>query len=588
MTSKVQELVDQAEAAESEGLFQEAFEALQEAVRISKPQGRSGAAGASKDQAQDRFIAQLAYCSFAVRVSLQSLEPEDVMQVDAMLKECCNARQIADDHQLSAAFGLRGVILSQAIGDFQTAMECFQQSLALNGANCDSLYCMASVLDEVLDEKEEAAKLYTKLLALQPDNVAVMNNFSTLLIEKSRKASPQDRAEALHQAKQLLRRAQDEAPGFPAYNLACIAAQEAANAENDDQKSLACRDCSSWLKVAQRTGGIPEASMLEEDEDLESVRQEDWFKQAIVQAKHPDCFVTTFAGDCILLKEPSGGVCSNSDETMATNGPTTVSDDEVMVDVNVNDNNDKNGEQAAAKPINRGEEIEGTTGWTIWNASYVLLRWLEADLNGKMPEGYLSVSGSQGAAWWKGKRVLDLSAGLGLLGIACAKMGANVVLTDVGSKQVKTMQENVALNGFGTEQVVCAPLAWGDEEAYNEIVTRYGPFDVVLASDLVYIAIRDKLFEPFAATIRQIVQEPATQLILGFEERQARAEREFFNELQKYVTMESHRVAEPEFLYDIRETNEEENITSAFAGLVMHEEPEFILASIRGSTSGSE
>ena len=50
------------------------------------------------------------------------------------------------------------------------------------------------------------------------------------------------------------------------------------------------------------------------------------------------------------------------------------------------------------------EEYEGgTTGWTVWNASFVLLRYLE----------------KHQATLLQGKSVLDVSGGLGLLAFAC-------------------------------------------------------------------------------------------------------------------------------------------------------------------------
>ncbi|GBG28368.1 Protein-lysine N-methyltransferase efm3 [Hondaea fermentalgiana] len=593
----VRELVAQAEDLEAAGDLGTALQALEQAVNLAEQgekklrqqqrasEDNQGAQGSREESARDAFYAKLSLASLAVRCNLHGMSPDEVRKVDQVLAACCKAKDVADDNQLSAAFGLRGVLLSRAVGDFENAVEAFQQSLALNEENCDSLYCFATILDEVFQEKDEAANLYTKVLALQPGNVAVMNNFATLLIEKTRTAPPQERGPLLEQAKALLRRAQDEAPGFPAYNLACIAAQEVASSAHDQEhRAIAAQECRSWLMRAQQTGGIPDASILEEDEDLASVKGEPWFALAVMQAKHPKCFVLPFAGHFILLREPAGGVCSNSDQPTTSMQTSSENDNDGDIDIDNQDDEEGEGdmEMDQAKDAVDGAAMEGTTGWTVWNASYVILRFLETELAGKALPGYPALTGGAGAAWWKGKRVLDLSAGLGVLGIACAKLGANVVLTDIGAKQVATMEANVELNGLSKDQAVCAPLAWGDVQGFADLQTHFGPFDLVLASDLVYVGIRDGLLESLGATLQQAVQhDPKTSVLMSFEERQGRREREFLDQLCKVTSCEYTRVHDESLLRDIRET-EQGNLASALAGLMIHEEPDFFMAMLRG------
>ena len=57
------------------------------------------------------------------------------------------------------------------------------------------------------------------------------------------------------------------------------------------------------------------------------------------------------------------------------------------------------------------------TGWRIWNAAYVILRYLELVDTDEL----------------RGKRILDLSAGTGIVGIALACCGCNVTCTEIGN-----------------------------------------------------------------------------------------------------------------------------------------------------------
>jgi hypothetical protein len=59
---------------------------------------------------------------------------------------------------------------------------------------------------------------------------------------------------------------------------------------------------------------------------------------------------------------------------------------------------------------------------------------------------------------WSGKRVLEVGAGCGLVGLALALQGADVVLTD-RKEVVPTLQENVQRNVAGSKVAPLTPLA---------------------------------------------------------------------------------------------------------------------------------
>jgi predicted nicotinamide N-methyase len=77
-----------------------------------------------------------------------------------------------------------------------------------------------------------------------------------------------------------------------------------------------------------------------------------------------------------------------------------------------------------------------------------------------------------------GRAVLDLGCGLGLVAIAAARAGADVLAVDVSADAVTFAAENMSLNGVGGRTANCS---WGDDA-----VAECGPFDLVLGGDILY------------------------------------------------------------------------------------------------------
>lgn len=86
------------------------------------------------------------------------------------------------------------------------------------------------------------------------------------------------------------------------------------------------------------------------------------------------------------------------------------------------------------------------------------------------------------AAPLRGRRVVELGCGLGLPSVAAALAGAATVLaTDWSPEAVAAAARNAALNGV---TVRAAVVDWRDAEA----LVAEGPFDLVLAADVLYEA----------------------------------------------------------------------------------------------------
>eukprot|EP01065_Artemidia_motanka_P024413 TRINITY_DN2910_c0_g1_i1.p1 TRINITY_DN2910_c0_g1~~TRINITY_DN2910_c0_g1_i1.p1 ORF type:complete len:380 (+),score=125.91 TRINITY_DN2910_c0_g1_i1:63-1202(+) len=109
----------------------------------------------------------------------------------------------------------------------------------------------------------------------------------------------------------------------------------------------------------------------------------------------------------------------------------------------------------------------------IWQCAVLQSRWLCA--NKELVQG---------------RCVLELGAGIGLVGIVAAACGARrVVLTDV-DEGLPILRSNVDANGAAVEaagaEVVVDRLFWGDAGDIRSVRERFGEFDLILGADVVY------------------------------------------------------------------------------------------------------
>ncbi|KAL4182730.1 hypothetical protein AMTRI_Chr11g151680 [Amborella trichopoda] len=111
----------------------------------------------------------------------------------------------------------------------------------------------------------------------------------------------------------------------------------------------------------------------------------------------------------------------------------------------------------------------------------------------------------------KGKRILELGSGTGMVGVAAAMLGAHVTMTDLPhvlpnlSFNADANQRAVEVTGRGGSLHV-QPLTWGHDHDCHLLLQAGGGggFDMVLGSDLVY---HDHLFDPLLRTLQFFVKE---------------------------------------------------------------------------------
>lgn len=138
----------------------------------------------------------------------------------------------------------------------------------------------------------------------------------------------------------------------------------------------------------------------------------------------------------------------------------------------------------------------------------------------------------------KGKRVLELGCGTGIVGITAACMGAMAVLTDTAAV-VQHAQQNVERNASlikakeGSAQ--CATLVW---EMSCSSSVLHKPYDVVIGADLIYAA---KDIGPLAETLATLQQHSSDVIIyLAHKERNLGISQELIAQLSsKGIVMQA-------------------------------------------------
>jgi predicted nicotinamide N-methyase len=154
----------------------------------------------------------------------------------------------------------------------------------------------------------------------------------------------------------------------------------------------------------------------------------------------------------------------------------------------------------------------GGIGSTVWDSALVLARYLEHSTKDR--------------STWRGKKILELGSGTGLLGLVAARLfeGSRVTLTD---KHVGLAKMNVEKTGLA-ESVEVVELAWGIE--YLEKAKGLeAPYDLILLSDCVHWP---DLFQPLVDTLYALAG-PETEILMAYEKRIFEDEIPFFAKLKE-------------------------------------------------------
>uniref|UniRef100_A0A8C6UFC3 Protein N-lysine methyltransferase METTL21A n=1 Tax=Neogobius melanostomus TaxID=47308 RepID=A0A8C6UFC3_9GOBI len=149
----------------------------------------------------------------------------------------------------------------------------------------------------------------------------------------------------------------------------------------------------------------------------------------------------------------------------------------------------------------------------VWDAAVVMSMYLEL-----------------GRVELKGKKVIELGAGTGLVGIVAALLGAKVTITD-RQPALDSLSTNVKSNlpPAALESATVSELTWGEH------LDRYpaGGFDLVLGADIVYL---EDTFIPLLESMEHLCSD-STLVLLSCKIRYER-DNSFLNMLKQRFCVE--------------------------------------------------
>jgi hypothetical protein len=177
--------------------------------------------------------------------------------------------------------------------------------------------------------------------------------------------------------------------------------------------------------------------------------------------------------------------------------------------------------QTTTIEIEEGKE-ENVAGNVVWDAALCLINYLDHNISEQYH--YLSsltfIQIDQSinselltlfADLITARRVIELGAGTGAVGIAAAALGASsITLTDLDHLQ-GLITANIARNNLSA-RASAATLCWG-QPISSQFPTP--PFDTILASDVIY---EQECIDPLISTLRAL-SGPCTLIFLSYEHR---------------------------------------------------------------------
>lgn len=159
--------------------------------------------------------------------------------------------------------------------------------------------------------------------------------------------------------------------------------------------------------------------------------------------------------------------------------------------------------------------------WRIWPGAHVLLDWLEKNVGE-----------------WRSSspcHCVEIGAGVGLVGIVCAGLGAErVTLTDL-PEELEALKRSVACNHHESvrNKVHVMPLSFGNDEEIDRVVGQHHKQQenlVVVGSELIYW---ESLFEPIAKTLNRLILNHSGVALIGYRKRVWKTEKRFFTKVLK-------------------------------------------------------
>ncbi len=167
----------------------------------------------------------------------------------------------------------------EADGLFELAGEKYESALKIKPDDHEALTNWGIALYEQAKTKsgeeadglfELAGEKYEEVLKLKQDDHIALNNWGNSLSGQAQNKSGDESKNLFADAFEKCLKAESIKPGSGSYNLACISALQGKS-----------DDCRKWLNNWQKYGELPDKKHIETDNDLDSIRNEEWFKKLL-------------------------------------------------------------------------------------------------------------------------------------------------------------------------------------------------------------------------------------------------------------------------------------------------------------------
>ena len=154
-------------------------------------------------------------------------------------------------------------------------------------------------------------------------------------------------------------------------------------------------------------------------------------------------------------------------------------------DNNDNNNDNNNNNEIYFRLLLVNKDGGGTGGSRVWDAALFFSQWIL--YNGD---------------FFKGKKVIELGAGLGLPSFAVSLLASSVTLTDMITEVINNFYLNIDSNSntINTDNIHVMRLDWFDND-HREKLKNHEKYDTVIIADVIYtISVVDELIETIKAT----------------------------------------------------------------------------------------
>ncbi|XP_041361341.1 protein-lysine methyltransferase METTL21D-like [Gigantopelta aegis] len=178
-------------------------------------------------------------------------------------------------------------------------------------------------------------------------------------------------------------------------------------------------------------------------------------------------------------------------------------------------------ERNDGKTLKINQSEIGDVGCVVWDAALVLTKYLETN------------DFQRGTAW-KGKRVVELGAGTGVVGLYAASLGATVTITDL-PELIPLIQRNIDDNvKVVTGSATTEPLTWGSDTCNQSCRNP----DYIFLADCIYY---EESLNPLMSTMCDLCG-PRTVVLCCYEQRDTEIkkvlEAQFFNLVRESFVIE--------------------------------------------------